>query len=142
MVASLERKRAPHTRNRTTPEHRMAERMRPLGCADPGQSLTPIIGKALARIRNNRHSLGVASWLLGAPDGRVYVLADHPTSVRLLKRHGDWLAGRFDCAVVEPGKRPRFPTEGELFDALTQQFIDCGFLTMQAIYDEIRRIEA
>lgn len=125
----------------TAAKHFTARTMRPIGRADTGQDMTPLAAAVLARIRVNRNNTGAGSWVLGSPLGDVYVLPDDASYAALLDAHHDWIAGLFDVAVPAPGEAARFPTVGELFDAMTQQFIDCGFVTEQEIYDEIRMAE-
>lgn len=90
----------------------------PVGMADSETNWDMLALRALDRIRRNRKRTAAGSYVLGAPDGRVFVLAEGGgTTECMLRTHISWLIGTYAS-----GKRAEYPKASQVVEDLMEHY--------------------
>lgn len=104
----------------------------PIGRAEVGHELSPLVARTLRRIRDIRKASGAGAYLFADRLGQVYVLSDTSSTQHFLRSRTDELVGLYAAQ-----ERAMFPTVEQLQQDLIRHFFDVGFLVPGMIYGQV-----
>lgn len=117
-----------HKRPMAGPSRQYQRALQPTGRMDvhDGRALIAII---LQRMRNQRHKTGAGSYVLGDPQGWIYVLAEgESTTAAVLRGREDWLVGLYSVP----------PSAEQMLGDLQEHY---AHLVPAVLYGAIRAVE-